>query len=97
MVQYLGVAASIDNDIFNQLAFISGLVFLPLGLFIKNVAKHMAVELGQECDYVREAECSERMRAELATYTEYRVPVVISDLSSKQVLTTGVHQRSHHR
>ena len=49
-VQFQGVVDSIDSDIHNLLALISGLVFLPRDLFIENVAKHMAVELGRSAE-----------------------------------------------
>jgi len=87
-VQYPGVAKSIDSDIRNLMSLISVMAILPEGLFIDNIAKHMKVELGQECDYLREAECGETMGTLLAQYPEYYVPTVHKQLCSTQVLTT---------
>jgi len=87
-VQYPGVAKSIDSDIRNLMSLISVMAILPEGLFIDNIAKHMKVELGQECDYLREAGCGEIMGSLLAQYTEYCVPTVHKQLCSTQVLTT---------
>ena len=87
-VQYPGVAKSIDSDIRNLISLVSMLAILPKGLFLDNIARHMKVELAEECDYVREAECGRRMRQILTRYPEYHVPAVITDLCSGQVLTT---------
>ena len=87
-VQYPGVARSIDSDIRNVLALLSMAAVLPKGLFLENIAKHMKVELAEECDYLREAECGRRMREILAVYPEYYVPAVHPALSSGQVLTS---------
>ena len=87
-VQYPGVAKSIDSDIRNVLSLVSVMAMLPKGLFLDKITAHMKVELAEECDYVREAECGRRMREELAEYPEYYVPVVFPELSSNQVLTS---------
>ena len=47
----------------------------------------MQIELAQECDYVREAECGRLMRKFLMPYHQYYVPQVIDDLSGSQVYT----------
>ncbi len=59
-----------------------------LGLFVGNVVNHMKIELAQECDYNREAECCRRMRRILKPYPDYYVPEVIDELSTKLVYTT---------
>ena len=56
-------------------------------LFIDEVITHMRIELEQECDYVREAECARLMRKFLRGYPDYYVPRVIDDLSGSQVFT----------
>ena len=58
------------------------------GLFIDSIVEHMKIELGQECDYVREADCCRKMRSLLQPFPEFYVPKVIDELSSKQVFTT---------
>jgi len=87
-VQYPGVAKSIDSDIRNLMSLISVMAFLPEGLFIDNIAKHMKIELAQECDYEREAKCGATMGKILSQYSEYHVPTVYQNLCSSQVLTT---------
>jgi len=87
-VQYPGVAKSIDSDIRNLMSLISVMAFLPEGLFIDNIAKHMKTELAQECDYTREAGCGDTMGRILAQYPEYHVPAVHQELCTNQVLTT---------
>jgi aarF domain-containing kinase len=57
-------------------------------LFIDSVVEHMKIELAQECDYVREAECCRKMRKLLEPFPEFYVPRVIDELSTKQVFTT---------
>ena len=47
----------------------------------------MKIELEQECDYQREAECARIMRKFLRGYPDYYVPRVIDDLSGNQVFT----------
>ena len=58
------------------------------GLFVKEVVTHMKIELRQECDYRREAECGRIMRRLLTAYPQYYVPKVIDDLSGTQVFTS---------
>ena len=86
------------------MSLISVMAFLPEGLFIDNVAKHMKIELAQvqysiiqystihttvqECDYIREAKCGDTMGRILAQYPEYQVPAVHHELCNTQVLTT---------
>ena len=61
--------------------------FLP-ELFIDKVVSHMKIELKQECDYIREAECSRVMRNFLKPYPNYYVPKVIDELSGTQIITS---------
>jgi len=87
-VQYPGVAKSIDSDIRNLMSLITVMAILPEGLFIDNITKHMKIELGQECDYLREANCGDIMGRILSQYNEYYVPRVHQELCSTQVLTS---------
>ena len=48
----------------------------------------MKIELKQECDYIREAECSRVMRNFLKPYPNYYVPKVIDELSGTQIITS---------
>ena len=47
----------------------------------------MTVELKQECDYKREADCCQRMKEILQNYPQYYVPAIIPELSTSQVFT----------
>ena len=45
-------------------------------------------ELLQECDYINEASATRRFKELLTPYTQFSVPDVVPNLSSKRVLTT---------
>ena len=62
MFQYPGVAQSIDSDINNLTTVLNVWNILPQGLYVENVMNVARVELAWECNYVREAECSEKFR-----------------------------------
>ena len=64
------------------------LIFFLPELFIDKVVSHMKIELKQECDYIREAECSRVMRNFLKPYPNYYVPKVIDELSGTQIITS---------
>ena len=87
-VQYPGVAKSINSDLatLRSLVLLGGL--LPKGLYLDNTIRVARVELAWECDYKRESENSERMRELLKLHEGFKVPKVIKELSTKQVLTT---------
>ena len=78
------MAKSVDSDIQNLLSLISVMALLPSGLFIENIAKHMKIELAQECDYLREARCGARMKQILSQYPEYHVPAVLHGVTTDQ-------------
>eukprot|EP00093_Oithona_nana_P013785 13785.XXX_51695_49333_1 [CDS] Oithona nana genome sequencing. len=86
-VQYPGVAKGIESDISNLMGILKVAKIVPEKLFIDEVITHMRIELEQECDYVREAECARLMRKFLRGYPDYYVPRVIDDLSGRQVFT----------
>jgi len=87
-IQYPGVAKGIESDINNLLGVLKIANILPEKLFIDKVVNHMKIELRQECDYIREAECASVMRKFLKPYTNYYVPKVINELSGTQVITS---------
>ena len=77
-IQYPGVAQGIESDISNLMGLLKVAKILPEGLFIDTVIKHLKVEMAQECDYEREAECCRKMRAVLEPYQQaidFFVPV----------------------
>ena len=69
-IQYPGVAQGIESDISNLMGLLKVAKILPEGLFIDTVIKHLKVEMAQECDYEREAECCRKMRAVLEPYPQ---------------------------
>ncbi|TRY67370.1 hypothetical protein TCAL_12094 [Tigriopus californicus] len=87
-IQYPGVAQGIESDISNLLGVLNMAKILPEGLFLDSVIDHMKVELAQECDYKREAECATKMKSLLRSSPQYLVPEVINELSTQQVLTS---------
>lgn len=87
-IQYPGVAQGIESDISNLLGVLNMAKILPEGLFLDSVIDHMKVELAQECDYKREAECAKKMKGLLRSSPQYLVPEVIDELSTQQVFTS---------
>ncbi|KAL3427058.1 Protein ABC1-like protein, mitochondrial [Phlyctema vagabunda] len=87
-VQYPGVADSIDSDLKNLAILLTASRLLPKGLFLDKTIANARVELGWECDYLREAECGRRFQDLLIDETEvFVVPKVYPEASGKQVLT----------
>jgi aarF domain-containing kinase len=87
-VQYPGVAKSIDSDLNNLSILLNASRLLPKGLFLDKTIANARIELAWECDYLREAECARRFRTLLADEaTVFKVPEIIDEASSKQVLT----------
>lgn len=71
-----------------QYSNVESLFSFYIELFIDSVITHMKIELAQECDYIREAECAKIMRNFLMPYPNYYVPQVIDDFSGSQVFTS---------
>lgn len=86
-VQYPGVADSIDSDLNNLSILLTASRLLPRGLYLDKTIANARVELGWECDYIREAECSARFRELLHGDPVFVVPEVMPEASGKQVLT----------
>lgn len=87
-IQYPGVAASIESDIRNLLSTLNVWHLLPPGLFVEHLMIVARQELSLEVDYVREAQCTKRFKELLIPYSEYFVPAVVEELSTRQVFTT---------
>ncbi|XP_052863610.1 atypical kinase COQ8B, mitochondrial [Anopheles cruzii] len=87
-IQYPGVARSIESDIDNLVSMLKVWDVFPAGVFIDNVVAVAKRELAWEVDYTREAEYTERFGHMIRHMPEYRVPVVIKELTSANVLTT---------
>ncbi|KFX87107.1 hypothetical protein V490_08539 [Pseudogymnoascus sp. VKM F-3557] len=87
-VQYPGVADSIDSDLSNLAVLLTASRLLPKGLFLDKTIANARIELGWECDYIREAQCGRRFQEYLADETDtFIVPRVIPEASGKQVIT----------
>ncbi|XP_041761226.1 atypical kinase COQ8B, mitochondrial [Anopheles merus] len=87
-IQYPGVAKSIESDIDNLVSMLKVWDVFPAGVFIDNVVAVAKRELAWEVDYTREAEYTERFAQMIRHMPEYRVPRVVKELTSKNVLTT---------
>uniref|UniRef100_A0A182LZP1 ABC1 atypical kinase-like domain-containing protein n=1 Tax=Anopheles culicifacies TaxID=139723 RepID=A0A182LZP1_9DIPT len=87
-IQYPGVAKSIESDIDNLVSMLKVWDVFPAGVFIDNVVAVAKRELAWEVDYTREAEYTERFAEMIRHMPEYRVPRVVKELTSKNVLTT---------
>jgi len=98
-IQYPGVKKSIESDVDNLMRLIKLGNLLPKGLYVENAVAVVKKELAMECDYRWEAEAQARFVELVALDSSlsghFRVPAVIPELSSEQVLTTerapGVH------
>ena len=87
-VQYPGVADSIDSDLNNLAILLTASRLLPKGLFLDKTIANARVELGWECDYIREAECGRRFEELLGDEADvFLVPKVYPQASGRQVLT----------
>ncbi len=61
---------------------------LPSGLYVENLIHHVKIELFNECDYVREANCSKKFADLLKDDVYFNVPKVYNHVSSKHILVT---------
>ena len=91
--QYPGVADSIESDLNNLSMIVKMTGLTPPGLFIDNVIRVGRDELTVECNYLLEAQNQERFRElvhndDVLFKENFRVPAVIHDLSTQQVITT---------
>ncbi|KAE8353539.1 ABC1 family-domain-containing protein [Aspergillus coremiiformis] len=86
-VQYPGVADSIDSDLNNLSILLTASRLLPRGLYLDKTIANARTELAWECDYIREAECSNRFKELLKDDPVFLVPEIIPEASGGQVLT----------
>lgn len=91
-VQYPGVGDSIESDLKNLKRLVTYLNVLPPGLYVDEILDVAREELILECDYKLEAQNQERFKllveSDPALIPHMSVPGVVSDLSSRQVLTS---------
>ncbi|XP_017759390.1 PREDICTED: aarF domain-containing protein kinase 4 [Eufriesea mexicana] len=87
-IQYPGVAMGIESDVENLVGIMKVWNIFPKGMFIDNLVEVAKRELAWEVDYVREAECTRKYKQLIESYSDYYVPAVIDELSTKQIFTT---------
>ncbi|XP_066597450.1 atypical kinase COQ8B, mitochondrial [Prorops nasuta] len=87
-IQYPGVAEGIQSDIENLVGIMKVWNMFPDGMFIDNLVEVAKRELAWEVDYIREAECSKTYKEFIKPYSDYYIPSVIDELSTKQIFTT---------
>lgn len=85
-VQYPGVAASIDSDLRNVAALLGILRLLPPGFDIEPLLELARGQLHDEADYRLEALHLRLYRGQLGSDVTFRVPEVVDELSSAEIL-----------
>ncbi|EGR44914.1 uncharacterized protein TRIREDRAFT_69179 [Trichoderma reesei QM6a] len=87
-IQFPGVADSINSDLDNLGILLTATKLLPKGLYLNKTIDNARLELGWECDYLREAECAKRFKELLRGEEDvFEAPDVYPEASGKQVLT----------
>ncbi|KAK1237614.1 hypothetical protein MKX07_006742 [Trichoderma sp. CBMAI-0711] len=87
-IQFPGVADSINSDLDNLGILLTATKLLPKGLYLNKTIDNARLELGWECDYLREAECAKRFKELLRGEEDvFEAPNVYPEASGKQVLT----------
>ena len=86
-IQYPGIADSIDSDLNNLSLLLTASRLLPKGLYLDKTIEVARMELGWECDYIREAECLRTFGKLLENDEHYTVPKVIDEASGRNVIT----------
>ncbi|KAK6439159.1 hypothetical protein LTR95_004631 [Oleoguttula sp. CCFEE 5521] len=87
-IQYPGVRDSIDSDLNNISLLLTASRLLPKGLFFDKTVANARIELGWECDYIREAEACTRFKSLVSDEPNtFAVPTIYSEASGIDVLT----------
>jgi predicted unusual protein kinase regulating ubiquinone biosynthesis (AarF/ABC1/UbiB family) len=86
-VQYPGIARSIDSDLKNVVALFRMFRLLPAGLDIEPLLDEAKRQLHAEADYLAEAEHLRTYASYLGSQPGFRVPAVVDDLTTHNVLT----------
>ena len=85
-VQYPGVRTSIDSDVDNVATLIKMSGLIPKSLDIAPMLSEAKRQLHEEADYEREARYLSRFGALLSGGTEFEVPALHTDYTTKNVL-----------
>ncbi|OQO03599.1 hypothetical protein B0A48_10264 [Cryoendolithus antarcticus] len=87
-IQYPGVRDSIDSDLNNISLLLTASRLLPKGLFFDKTVANARIELGWECDYIREAEACTRFKSLVSDEPNtFAVPTIYPKASGIDVLT----------
>ncbi|KAK0739663.1 ABC1 family-domain-containing protein [Apiosordaria backusii] len=86
-IQFPGVADSINSDLDNIAVLLTATKLLPKGLYLNKTIDNARLELGWECDYLREAQCADRYRQNLLSDPIFSVPKIYPEASGQHVLT----------
>ena len=82
------MADSIQSDIDNLMSILNVAKLLPATLYVDNVISVMKLELLDECDYIREADCTIKFAKLVEANPAFYVPKVYLDLTTKNILVT---------
>jgi predicted unusual protein kinase regulating ubiquinone biosynthesis (AarF/ABC1/UbiB family) len=85
-IQYPGIRQSIDSDVDNVAALLGMFQVVPAGLNVRPLLDEAKRQLHREADYRAEAAALQQFRRKLGDDPRYRVPGVIEDLSTEDVL-----------
>ncbi|KAI1262429.1 ABC1-domain-containing protein [Xylariaceae sp. FL1019] len=87
-IQFPGVADSINSDLDNLSMLLTASKMLPKGLYLNKTIDNARLELGWECDYVRELECGKKYKSLLEDEESvFAIPEIYASASGKHVLT----------
>lgn len=94
-IQYPGVRQSIDSDVDNVAALlrISGL--LPKEVNYQGLLEEAKIQLKHEADYLLEARHLNQYRQYLIHDTDYRLPEVLTELTTQNILVMSYVEGSH--
>jgi len=94
-IQYPGVRQSIDSDVDNVAALlrISGL--LPKEVNYQGLLEEAKIQLKHEADYLLEARHLNQYRQYLIHDTDYRLPEVLTELTTPNILVMSYVEGSH--
>lgn len=86
-IQYPGIANAIGSDVDNIATLLNLLDLHPPAMDMQAILDVAKAQLNDEADYQKEADYLKRYKAKLIDTPSYRIPDVIDDLSSSQILT----------
>lgn len=94
-IQYPGVRQSIDSDVDNVAALlrISGLI--PKEVNYHGLLEEAKIQLKHEADYLLEARHLNKYRQFLVQDTDYRLPEVLTELTTQNILVMSYVEGSH--